>query len=130
MSDNKADQDFENPNVGENFGGSYARLDLNEGQVSQELVYIKEDDIQVRDDSEGAAPGAKKTLKMHVLQDVDSGVLVTSPIGAVFDNVWAEAQIKTGDVFRIKRYSDTVKKEGKGKGNKMKVYGIKVYKRA
>jgi|SRR3954467_6834925 len=121
--------DFENPDVGENFGGSYARLDLNEDQVSGLLEYIKEADIEVRDDSEGAAPGAKKILEMHVLRDVDSGKLVTSPIGAIFDNCWDEAKIEKGDTFKIKRYADTVKKEGKGKGNKMKVYAIKVLSR-
>lgn len=122
--------DFENPDVGENFGGSYPRLDLNEGQTSAMLEYIKDADIEVRDDSEGAEPNAKKVLEMHVLRDINSGVLCTSPIGAIFDNCWDDAKIQKGDHFKIKRYTDTTKKEGKGKGNKMKVYAIKVYTRA
>lgn len=121
--------DFEDPSVGENFGGSYPRLNLEQGATSGMLSFIKDDELEIKDDSEGAQPGAKKTLVLHVLQDLDSGALCTCPIGAVMDNVWLEANVKKGDVFRVKRYADQPKKEGRGKGNLMKIYGIKVYSR-
>lgn len=120
-------KDFENPNSGELFGGSYPRLALEPGNVSEELTYVKDTTITLNDPDEDEG---KKDINVKVLQEVASGLLCTAPIGAIFNNTFEDAKIKKGDVFRIKRYPDAEKKEGKGKGNKMQVYGIKVYKRA
>lgn len=120
---------FEDPNVGEQFGGSYPQLDLQENAVSEELTFVKMTKITV-DDDKSDQPGAKKDLQIPLFQEVASGLLFTGPIGAIFQKCWDEAKIKRGDVFRYKRYPNVEKKAGVGKGNKMEVYSIKVLSRA
>lgn len=126
MSDDiKKPDDFENPNVGEQFGGSYPRLDLKVDEASGMLSYTgKDTEIEVEDLQDKTK---KKTLKIQVFLDLKSEQLCTAPIGAIWDSVWAEANIKVGDEFRVKRYADVPKK---GTGQNMKVYAIKVYSRA
>lgn len=115
--------DFEDSNTGEMFGGSYVRLDLAEGQVSGLLEYVKDSKIQVEND-EGA-----EMVSVPVAKTEDN-ILVSLPISAVFRKHWKEANVNTGDKFKIKRYTDATKKRGKGTGSKMKIFAVKVYARA
>lgn len=127
MSDEKKynpASDFENPSVGENFGGSFARLELKVDEVSGLMRYVKDTVIEL-DDLQNK--GQKKDHTLQVFEDVKTGLFCTGPIGAIWDNTWLEAKIKHGDLFAVKRYADAVKK---GSIQVMKVYGIKVYERA
>lgn len=114
--------DFENPNVGETFGGSYARLELAENQVSELLEYVKDSKVQVENE-DGA-----EMVPVPVARTPD-GILVSLPISAIFRKHWKEANVNVGDKFKIKRYLDAIKKRGKGTGNKLKVFAVKVYER-
>lgn len=115
--------DFENPNVGESFGGSYSRLELNENEVSGLLEYVKDSKVQVENDN------GPEIITSPVAK-TEEGKLVSLPISAIFRKHWKEANVEKGDKFKIKRYVDVVKKRGKGSGNKLKVYAVKVYSRA
>lgn len=117
--------DFENPNVGETFGGSYPRLELAEGQVSPVLTYVKDTKVQLERDD-----GTTEMVNAPVAQNSDDGKLVALPINAVFKKHWSEANVSVGDTFKVKRYADATKKRGKGAGNKIKVFALKVYSRA
>jgi hypothetical protein len=117
--------DFENPNVGETFGGSYERLDLAENQVSSLLTYAKNTKIQLEDQKE---PGKFVMVSVPVASD-ESGKLFSLPIDAIFVKNWKEASISEGDTFKVKRYPDATKARGAGAGRKMRSFAIKVYSR-
>lgn len=125
---------FENAKVGETFGGSYTRLELQPGEVSKPLVYLK--DAKVPIEKEEMVNGVKVTTtemkRMQVLQVADGSenTLYSTPISSIFQKHWDEAQIKENDVIWIKRYPDAEKKRGLGKGNKMQVFAINVLVRA
>ena len=121
VAQNGAD-DFENPSVGEVFGGSYPRLDLLEGQVSPLLEYVKDSKVQVEND-DGAEMVAVPVAR------TPEGQLISLPISAIFRKHWKEANVNVGDTFKIKRYVEAIKKRGKGAGNKLKVFAVKVYTR-
>ncbi len=114
--------DFENPNIGETFGGSYPQLNIDEDAVIGPIEYVKDTQIQLEDD------GQPKMVKVAVLKGPD-GVLGTGPISANFVKHFDEANLSVGDVIAIKRYKDVVKKRGKGAGVKMKIYALKVLSR-
>lgn len=128
MSEQKFDpKDFDKAG-GEVFGGSYPRLEILPGNVSDELQFVKWSKITIDDDKN---PGQKKDLAVPVFSVVDSDTLVTGPIGAIFTKCWEEAKIQIGDVFRVKRYADVKKKTGAGANSSMmQVFGIRVYSRA
>jgi len=117
--------DFENPDIGETFGGSYDRLTLAENEVSPMLSYAKDTKISLEDQNQAG---------VYVSQSVpvadNGGKLVSLPICSIFRKNWKEANVGIGDKFKIKRYPNTTKKRGKGVGNKMESYAIKVYERA
>lgn len=117
--------DFENPNVGETFGGNYPRIELVEGQVSPLLTYIKDSKVQITNDD-----GSTEMISAPVVQSAEDSKLYTLPISAIFRKHWGEANMAEGDTLKIKRYTDATKKRGKGAGNKLKVYAVKVYTRA
>lgn len=122
------DFNFETSQEGEIFGGSYARLELNHGNVSCPLIYRKDTEIPLPDqDAEG-----NDTTKMQTVYvaETPKKELVSCPIASIFMKHFKEAKIKLGDEFRIKRYPDAIKKRGKGSGNKMQVYAVMVTKRA
>jgi hypothetical protein len=117
--------DFENPNIGEVFGGSYPRLDLTEGSVSPLLTYVKDTKINLEDQKN---PGTYISQKVPLGADGD--LIVSMPICSIFKKNWEEANIGVGDTFKVKRYPDTTKRRGAGAGNKMQSFAVKVYSRA
>ena len=119
--------DFENPNVGEIFGGSYPRLELIENEVSSVLTYRKDTKIQMESNDK---EGEFEMKSVPVVESAADGKLYTLPLSAIFTKHWKEAGINAGDTLKIKRYPDATKKRGKGAGNKMKVFALKVYSRA
>jgi hypothetical protein len=118
-----AADDFENPNVGESFGGNYPRIELAENTVSPLLTYSKDSKVQVENDN------GMEVISAPVALNSEDGKLYSLPISAIFRKHWKEADVQPGDTFRFKRYVDAVKKRGKGAGNKLKVFAIKVYTR-
>ena len=113
---------------GELFGGSYARLELEPGDVSIPLVYRKDTEIPLPDqDANGNETTKMQTVYVCELPNTE---LVTCPISAIFMKHFKEAKIVKGDEFRIKRYPNAVKKRGKGAGNQMQVFAVRVTKRA
>lgn len=122
---NASADDFENPNVGETFGGSYPRIELSEGQVSPLLTYIKDSKVQIQNDD-----GTSEMVSSPVVQSADDNKLYTLPISAIFRKHWGEANVNEGDTLKVKRYVDAIKKRGKGAGNKLRVFAVKVYSRA
>ena len=118
---------FENPNVGETFGGSYEPMKLDEGQTSPLLEFIKTTPIPIKGD-EGEEDKIIEAPVACVVNDPEK--IFSMPIGAVFQKHWKEAGIKKGDRFAFKRYNDATKRHGRGQGNKIQVYAIKVFSRA
>jgi hypothetical protein len=117
--------DFENPNVGEVFGGSYDRLTLTENEVSPLFTYVKDTKIQLEDQKN---PGTYISEKVPVGEA--GGKLISMPICAIFKKNWKEANVQSGDTFKVKRYPNTTKRRGAGAGNKMESFAVKVYSRA
>lgn len=118
--------DFENPAVGETFGGSYARLELAEKSVSPILKYVKDTKIQLESQEEA---GKFVMQKVPVASDPE-GTLLSMPIDAIFVKNFKEADIQVGDTFVVARYPDATKARGKGAGRKMRSFAVKVLSRA
>lgn len=119
--------DFENPAVGEVFGGSYPQLALEANQVSGMLVYVKDTKIQLESQQKA---GEYEMRSVPVVQNEADGKLYTVSISSIFTKHWKEAAINVGDKLRIKRYPDATKKRGAGAGKPMQVHALKVYARA
>lgn len=118
--------DFENPSVGEIFGGSYPRLELGENEVSPLLTYRKDTKVQVESNEK---EGEFEMKSVPVVESASDGKLYTLPLSSIFTKHWNEAKVSEGDTLKIKRYPDATKKRGRGAGNKMKVFALKVYSR-
>lgn len=119
--------DFDDETTGEVVGASYPRLELMQNQVSMKLEYVKEQVLVLPSQDN---PKEMEELKVPCAKGVDDGVIYALPVSAIFKKNLAESNLDKGDVFAFKRYTDAVKKHGRGQGNKMRVYGIKVYSRA
>lgn len=118
--------DFENPNIGEMFGGTYPQLALGENEVSPLLTFVKNTKIQIENPDK---PGEYEMRPVPVASSGNDGKLYSLPISAIFRRLWDEAKMNEGDTFKIKRYPDATKKRGRGAGNKMKNFAMKVYSR-
>jgi len=101
------------------FGGQSEILELNVGQVAGPLTYIGH---QAMTTSLGETTVHTATTREETT--------VRLPIGATFNRAMDQAGVRRGDKFFIKRTEDAIKKQGKGKGNPMKIYAIKVSQRA
>ncbi len=119
--------DFEDVAQGEVFGGTYDRLELEENETTDYLVYVKKTTITTDDVGDDGLP-KKNVLDVHIGMD-RSGKQFALPIGAIIWNHFKEANLNPGDVFRIKRYEDVTKKKGRGAGKPMQAYALKVYAR-
>ncbi len=132
------DDDFENPSVGEVFGGSYARIELAENQVSPLMVYLKDTKLPLEKKVDVVENGVTTTQTITEIKTVavcriaadEKAPLLMLPISAIFMKHWKEANVNIGDKFKVKRYPDAVKKRGQGVGNKMQNFALKVYERA
>jgi hypothetical protein len=117
--------EFNDNSVGEMFGGSFPLIALEENQVSPLLEYTKDTKVPIEVDGKSEI----KTIPVASVVGNPDAPMVSMPISAIFVKNWKEADIKIGDQFHVGRYPDAIKKRGVGKGNKMKVYGLKVMKR-
>jgi DNA helicase TIP49 (TBP-interacting protein) len=66
---------------------------------------------------------------VHTATDPGNNTL-RLPISATFVRAIDQAGVKRGDVFAVHRWEDVIKKSGKGKGQTMPVYSVKVITRA
>lgn len=104
---------------GQEFGGQAGIVDVKENEVAGPFTYTGHQEI-VTD------LGA---VTVHTGTD-DDGAQWRLPIQATFLRAVDQARLQMGDKFAIKRYDDTVKKRGKGAGNPMAIYAIKVLERS
>lgn len=101
------------------FGGNYERIKLEENQVSSMLVYTGKKVPVTLNNERG-----EETIMIPLAKIETTGELVTLPISAIFKKNFAAAEVKKGERFAMKRFPDTTKKNGAGKGKKMEVYAI------
>lgn len=106
---------------GEVFGGSADILKLDPGIAAGPLSYEGVDEKKLELDGD--------KVDVHVGRD-GSGKRWRLPLSTSFRNQIGEAKLAKGDTFFLRRLDDAVKKKGKGKGNPMKIFQIKVTKRA
>lgn len=66
---------------------------------------------------------------VHIASDKE-GNTIRMPISAAFVRSADQAGLSRGDTFIVKRYPDTLKKTGKGKGQTMQIYALKVTSKA
>lgn len=101
------------------YGGQADIVELEEGEVAGPFTYV------------GSQPMALETgdTTVHIGAD-PNGANMRLPISASFLRSADQARLNPGDVFLVRRSADQVKKRGKGKGQNMKIYSIKVKTRA
>jgi hypothetical protein len=107
---------------GESYGGGANYLQLEIGSVGGPFVF-KEIRPQVKLSKEG------EPVDIPVGTDAN-GKDIDLPVATIFRNQVEEAELNAGDVIYIRREPDAIKQKGKGKGNKMQVYSLKVVSRA
>lgn len=106
---------------GETFGGDADILKLDVGQIAGPLTYEGRDAKGLELDGE--------KVDVHTGRDA-AGKLWRLPLSASFRNQLTESKLAEGDTFLVRRNEDAIKKKGKGKGNPMKIFQVKVTKRA
>lgn len=106
---------------GETFGGDADILRLEVMQVAGPLTY------EGRDAKGLELEGDK--VDVHLGRD-RAGKLWRLPLSASFRNQLTESKLAEGDTFLVRRNEDAIKKKGKGKGNPMKIFQVKVTARA
>lgn len=106
---------------GDTFGGASEILVLEEGAIAGPLKYAGH---RLTDLGNGLEP-----VDMHESQDAEDETW-RLPIAANFRRQAEGANLQRGDTFYLKRLPDAIKKGGKGKGNPMQMYQIKVIVRA
>lgn len=105
--------------AGQEFGGASGILDLKVGEVAGVFVYTGHQQVTT-DLGE---------TTVHTGLD-EEGNQWRLPIQATFLRAVDQARLGMGDKFAVKREEDQIKKRGKGAGNKMAIYAIKVVERA
>ena len=106
---------------GEVFGGSADILKLEPGQVAGPLVYVGLSEKKLELDGD--------KVDVHTARDA-SAKLWRLPLSASFRNQLVESKLAAGDTFLVRRTEDALKKKGKGKGNPMRIYQVKITARA
>jgi len=106
---------------GEVFGGNADILKLEVGEVAGPLTYVglSEKKLELEGDK----------VDVHTARD-GNGKLWRLPLSASFRNQLVESKLAEGDTFLVRRAEDAEKKKGKGKGNLMKIYQVKITARA
>lgn len=110
--------------VGEQFGGSHPVVELAEGESSKYLVFERQSECTFPDDN-----GVPRIEKVFLFQDPFTGEKFAGPVSAVFSKNMVESRVEAGDVVRISRWKDAIKKQGKGAGKPMRVFSVTVYVR-
>lgn len=104
---------------GEVYGGTSDILMLEIGEAAGPLTYTGHREVDL-----GLGP-----VVLHEAKDSE-GKAWRLPIAANFVRQLETANINRDDVFIVKRIEDAIKQRGKGKGNPMQMYVVKITKRA
>lgn len=104
---------------GQEFGGSSGILDLKVGEVAGIFTYTGHQQINTE----------LGETTVHTALDED-GAQWRLPIQATFLRAVDQARLGMNDKFAVRRDEDVKKKRGKGAGNMMAIYAIKVIERA
>ena len=114
---------FHNPDIGESFGGQFDRMEIEEGQITPYLQYVRTSSMVLEDIVEGKVEA--KTVQI-ILARTEDGKIYSHPIGAIFIRHFKESTMVPGDIFLYKRTSDVKIKKGRGAGKTVPSYEIKV----
>lgn len=104
---------------GQEFGGQSDLLQMEQGECAGPFTYCGHSQITTE----------LGETTSHLAFD-DNGDQIRLPIQATFLKAIDQARIQVGDTFAIKRWEDQEKKKGKGAGNMMAIYSVKVLSRA
>lgn len=104
---------------GQEFGGESRLLSIEVGEAAGPFSYAGHQEITTD----------LGTTTSHQALDQE-GDMIRLPISATFLKALDQARVQYGDVFAIKRDEDVTKKKGKGAGQPMAIYRIKLIKRA
>jgi|SRR5882672_1757907 len=104
---------------GEEYGGKSDILILEVGEIGGPFTYVG---------SQSMTTELGETT-VHLATDKEGNQL-RLPIQATFLRSIDQAGAHRGDQFIVKRFDDQEKKRGKGAGNAMAIYGVKITKRA
>lgn len=104
---------------GQEFGGASGILELKPGEVAGPFTYTGHQNMTT----------ALGDTTVHTGLD-EEGNQWRLPIQATFLRAIDQARVQMGDKLAIKRLEDVEKKRGKGAGNPMAIYAIKVIERA
>ena len=102
---------------GEVFGGSADILKMEPGEVAGPLTYEGIDEKRLELEGE--------KIDVHVGRDA-GGKRWRLPLSTSFRYQLEESKLAEGDTFLLRRAEDAIKKKGKGKGNPMKIFQIKI----
>jgi hypothetical protein len=114
---------FDNPDLGESFGGIFDRLNLDVGDNSDYLQYVRQSSMVFEDIVDGQV--TSKTVAVFLARNAE-GTIFSLPIAAIFAKNFKDASMVQGDIFTFRRTTDVTKKKGRGIGNIMETYEIKV----
>jgi len=104
---------------GQEFGGASGILELQVGEVAGPFTYTGHQNMTTE----------LGDTTVHTGND-EEGNQWRLPIQATFLRAIDQARISMGDKFAVKRLDDVKKKRGKGAGNMMAIFAIKVLERA
>lgn len=104
---------------GQEYGGQSDLLSIEAGECAGPFTYCGHSQITTE--------LGETTSHLAFNEDGDQ---IRLPIQATFLKAIDQARIAVGDVFAIKRWDDQEKKKGKGAGNMMAIYSVKVISRA
>ncbi len=103
---------------GQEYGGQSDILKMKVGEIAGPLVYVGHQQIET---DLGSA-----TVHLATDEEEEQWRL---PISATFIRCVDQANLKQGDTFLVRRLDDQQKKRGKGKGNAMAIFALKVTQR-
>lgn len=106
-----------NPNP--EFGGQSDILELEVGEIAGPLGYVGFTTMTLE--------GGEVTV--HQAQ-TPAGDTIRCPISSSFIRSFDQAGVQKGDKFAVKRNEDAEKKSGKGKGQMMHIYSVKIVEKA
>ena len=104
---------------GVEYGGQSDILTMSEGEMAGPLTYAGANQVTT-----DLGETTSHVAIMH------NGEQIRLPIQATFIRAMDMANLQQGDTFAVRRDPDQIKKRGKGAGNAMAIFRIKVLSRA
>jgi hypothetical protein len=114
---------FNNPDIGETFGGQFDRMEILPGEITPYLQFVRISSMILEDIVDGKIEA--KTVQIVVARTED-GKMYSHPIGAIFIKNFKDAAMVPGDIFLYKRGQDVKIKKGRGAGKEVPSFEIKV----